>query len=78
MFVHCQNHASAFALAKLLVPTGNWTVATGDVGQCTNEDVALEDKASEAIIVLHPNGTAIFSHHLLRSVTTHCAPSSAP
>lgn len=75
MFVHCHDHASAFTLAKLLVPEGKWLAASGDVGQCTDEDVGLEDKTSEATIVLHSDGTATFSHHLLTCVTTHCAPS---
>ena len=71
MILHFTEHRYAFALAALLVPTAVWTAAEGDVGQCEDGDIGLEDKDSEATMVLHIDGTASFSHHRLNCVTPH-------
>lgn len=74
MVLHFTEHRYAFALAAMLIPTAVWTAADGDVGQCEDGDIGLEDKASEATMVLHADGTASFSHYRLIYVTPHLTP----
>lgn len=71
MILTCQTHRSAFELANMLIPQACWTAGHGDFGQIDEDDVALEDKTSEATLVLHVDGTATFSHWRLVSVTPH-------
>jgi hypothetical protein len=58
-------HKDVFTLAAMLCPAAVWTLAEGDVGQYSEADVALEDKATDAVIVLHINGWATYSDHRL-------------
>lgn len=74
MLIQTTTHTHGFALASLLVPQAVWVPAEGDIGQVADEDVALEDKESEATLVLHADGTALFTHHRLNCVTTHLIP----
>lgn len=60
MLVGLTEHRHAFELAALLVPQAVWVAADGDIGQCEDGDVAMEDKATGATLVLHTNGTAMF------------------
>jgi len=71
MIIQTAAHSDAFALAKLLVPAAVWVPAEGDIGQVAEDDVALEDKESEATLVLYTDGTASFGHHRLVCVTPH-------
>ena len=71
MNLHLTEHRHAFTLAAMLVPAAVWATADGDVGQCEDGDIGLEDKDSEATMVLHADGTASFSHHRLNCVTPH-------
>lgn len=69
MIVTLATHRDAFTLAAMLLPDARWIPALGDVGQCEDADIGMEDEDSEATLVLHADGTATLSHHRLVGVT---------